>query len=166
MNTKPTSTPVQLEYKNVYIRSALPSDIEDVGDNMREIDKLECLLSSGTRPRDAIRTGLENDFHTWSICSNKTKKPLACFGVGPLMPNETNYIWLLCTDDLIKESGSEFAKASKAWVKFIVNHYQLPCVNEVHTENTLALRWLKWCGAIVEEPKENDFSLFTIHPNE
>ena len=166
MNSKPTSIPVHLEYKNVYIRSALPSDIEEVGDNMREIDKMECMLYSGTSPRDAIRHGLETDFHTWSICSNKTKKPLACFGVGPLMPEHTNYIWLLCTDDLIKESGREFAKASRAWVKFIVNHYQLPCVNEVHIENTHALRWLKWCGATIADPQENDFSLFIIHPNE
>lgn len=160
------STPVQLEYKNVYIRSARPSDIEDVGDNMRHIDKLECLLSSGTTARNAIKHGLENDYHTWTICSNNTKKPLACFGIGPVQPEHTNYIWLLCTDDLVKESGREFAVASKAWVKFLVNQYKLPCVNEVYTKNTLAMRWLEWCGASFEEPDEKDFSLFIIYPNE
>lgn len=165
MNLKQTSTPVRLEYKTVYIRSSRPSDISDVGDNLRSMDKLECLLHSGVSPREAIRNGMETDYHTWTICSNNTKKPLACFGIGPVQPEHTNYIWLLCTEDLITETGREFVVASREWVKHLVNRFKLPCVNEVYSKNTTAIRWLKWCDAVIEEPNEKDFSLFIIYPN-
>ena len=163
---KQTSTPAQLEYNTVFIRTARPSDIEDVGDNMRQMDKMECLLHSGVGPRDAIRRGFETDFHTWTICSKETKKPLACFGIGPVPAHDFNYIWMLCTDDLLEVTGREFVKASKAWVTFLVNHYNRPCMNEVYIKNTLAMRWLKWCGATFNEPDEKEFSLFTITPND
>lgn len=165
MNSKPTSTPVQLEYKSVYIRSARKSDCADVGANLRHIDKLECLLTSGVSPAQALTVGLEQDFHTWTICENETHTPLACFGIGELVKDDSNYIWLLSTDRLLEVAGFEFARASKAWVRFIVNHYKLPCVNRVHVNNTVAIRWLKWCGAKFAGDSSSDFLSFQINPS-
>lgn len=165
MNSKPTSTPVQLEYKSVYIRSARKEDCEEVGRNMRHIDKLECLLTSGSSPTAAVKTGLENDYHTWTICEKETHTPLACFGIGELVKDDSNYIWLLSTNRLLDVAGFEFARASRAWVSYIVNHYKLPCVNHVHVHNTIAIRWLKWCGAEFFEDFSNDFLSFQINPS-
>ena len=165
MNSKPTSTPVQLEYNNVYIRSSRELDCEEVGRNMRHIDKLECLLTSGSNPIDAVKTGLKHDYHTWTICEKETNTPLACFGIGQIVKDDSNYIWLLSTDRLLEVAGFEFAKASKAWVQFIVNHYKLPCFNRVHVHNTVAIRWLKWCGAEFSEDTSTDFLSFQITPS-
>ena len=165
MNSKPTSTPVQLEYNNVYLRSARKSDCEEVGINMRHIDKLECLLTSGSTPTQALSLGLQQDYHTWTICAKDDHAPLACFGIGQCVKDTTNYIWLLSTDRLLQVAGFEFAKASKAWLSFIVNHYELPCVNHVHVQNTTAIRWLKWCGAEFSEDSTSDFLSFQINPS-
>lgn len=165
MNSNPTSIPVQLEYNNVYIRSTRTSDCEEVGVNMRHIDKLECLWSSGSSPTHALLLGLKQDYHTWTICAKDDKEPLACFGIGELIKGKTNYIWLLSTDRLLKVAGFEFAKASKVWLSFIVNHYKLPCVNKVHTHNTTTVRWLKWCGASFSDEPESDFLSFQINPS-
>ena len=166
MNSKPTSTPVQLEYNNVYLRSARNSDCAEVGTNMRHVDKLECLLTSGASPTQAVSLGLKQDYHTWTICEKETHTPLACFGIGEILKDDSNYIWLLATDRLLEVAGFEFAKASKAWVQFIVNHYKLPCVNRVHIQNTVAIRWLKWCGAKFTDSPTSDFLSFQINPNE
>ena len=155
------STPVQLEYKTAYIRRATPDDCVAVGENMRAIDKLEC---SGASPVDAVLKGLETDYLTFTIVSQDTDEPLACFGIGPATPNETNYIWLLTTDRLFDVTGLEFARASKAWVTFIVNLYGLPCVNYIHPENTTVKRWLQWCGATFSEPLSSGLIPFQITP--
>ena len=165
MNSKSTSIPVQIEYNNAYIRAARKSDCDEVGVNMRHIDKLECELTSGSTPTQALELGLAQDFQTWTICDKKDRTPLACFGIGELIKDETNYIWLLTTDRLFQVAGFEFAKASKAWLSFIVNHYNLPCVNHVHVQNTLAIRWLKWCGAEFSDDDSSDFLSFQINPS-
>ena len=165
MNSKPTSIPVQLEYNNVYIRSARKSDCDEVGANMRHIDRLECLWTHGSSPTQALLLGLKQDYHTWTICDTDDHTPLACFGIGELIKDETNYIWLLSTERLLTVAGFEFAKASKVWLHFIVNHYKLPCVNQVHTHNTTTVRWLKWCGADFSEDVSSGFLSFQINPS-
>jgi hypothetical protein len=132
---------------------------------MRHIDKLECLLTSGSTPTQALDLGLKQDYHTWTICAKDDHAPLACFGIGELIKDNTNYIWLLSTDRLLQVAGFEFAKASKAWLSFIVNHYKLPCVNHVHVQNTTAIRWLKWCGAEFSDDDSTDFLSFQINPS-
>lgn len=157
------STPVQLEYKTAYIRSASKEDCVYVGQNMREIDKLEC---SEDNPVDSVLKGLSTDYATFTIFSRETDTPLACFGIGPLTPNETNYIWLLTTSDIFDVTGIEFAKASKAWIEFIVSLYGLPCVNDIHPDNHIVKRWLGWCGATFGSLNQNSGMIpFQIKPS-
>ena len=161
------STPERTEYNSGYIRPTTDEDCLTVAADMRHIDQLECLLSQNAmRPLNALRHGLKHDFETWTVCSRKDDEAMACFGVGPLYKDETNYIWLLCTDRLLEEASFEFAKASRKWVSYLVNKYKLPCVNQVHCYNYAAIRWLKWCGAEFDHTIPSDFIPFQLNPSE
>lgn len=154
---------MQTEFNRVHIRQTTEDDIPQVAENMRVIDRLECLLSGNCSPTYALKAGLCTDFETYTILSNTSDKPLAIFGIGP-MSKTHHYLWLLGTDDLITEAGFQFARESRKWVDYLVNKYGLPCFNRVHKDNRIAIRWLRFCNAELGDPVD-DFIPFTLYPS-
>ena len=154
---------MRAEFNRVHIRWAEKEDLPHIAENMRAIDRLECLLGGGRHPIDALTAGFRTDFETYTILSNDTDEPLAVFGVGP-MSEEAHYVWLLGTDALIPKAGFQFARESRKWVSHIVNKHGLPCFNRVHKDNLIAIRWLRFCNAEFGEPIY-DFIPFTLYPS-
>lgn len=154
---------MQAEFNRVHIRRTVEDDLPRVAENMRAIDRLECLLGGDRPPIDALTAGLRADFETYTILSNDTDEPLAIFGIGP-MSETAHYVWLLGTDALLPEAGFQFARESRKWVSYLVNKHGLPCFNRVHKDNLIAIRWLRFCSAEFGEPIY-DFIPFTLYPS-
>ena len=123
-------------------RLATMDDIPYLAENLREADKAEVYASSGHTAQEALEEafGVPNDGIWVGVYKGK---PEIIFGVTKAHEG-LGFPWMLCTDKL-KESPKEFIQKCKRWVKGF--SLQTPTmVNFVHAENTLHIRWLKWCG--------------------
>ena len=67
------------------------------------------------------------------------------FGVTPLFgePGIGN-VWLLGSDE-IADISTQFLRQSRKWLSRIAENYEA-LTNEVHADNTLPHRWLKFWG--------------------
>ncbi len=70
--------------------------------------------------------------------------PFAMFGVGQV--ENQAYIWCLGTES-VSDNAYDFLKASREWTQRLTKPYGAT-FNFVHEENSTALKWLKFCGAI------------------
>jgi len=134
--------------------------VEHIATHMRYHDVLEVEAHNFT-PHAALECALRLDIETYTIVDHNDV-PYGMFGCGA--GHEGFYIWMLGTND-VKKYRRIFIKHSRAWVWGFVGIYE-KVYNYVHTENKLAMRWLRWCGAEFEEPiliNDQPFSKFTIN---
>jgi hypothetical protein len=71
--------------------------------------------------------------------------------------------WMLATDD-IRAIGREFLLGSHGEVDRMRKSYAL-LINNVHSKNTLSMRWLKWLGFIIDPTPagpDGQFLTFTM----
>ena len=148
------------EYKSGHkIVVAHPRHIPYLAQNIRKADLLEVACMSGN-PKKAFEQALENDIATLTVLDPQDI-PYAMFGVGKC--NEETYIWMLGTNDVTKYKF-EFLKRCRDWVWAFVDEYE-EVFNFVHVENTLAIKWLRWCKATFSNEFEingQKFMKFTI----
>lgn len=124
------------------IVEATREHIEQIYPFMRKADQIE-VACMGHTPKEALENGFENDDVTltaldpWGV-------PFAMFGVGQV--NDLAYIWWLGTDS-VTDHAYDFIKSSRKWTQMLTKPYGAT-FNFVHEENKLAIKWLKFCGAI------------------
>ena len=75
---------------------------------------------------------------------DKDNVPFAMFGVGQV--DDLAYIWCLGTDS-VSDNAYDFLKASREWTQRLTKPYGAT-FNYVHQDNHVALKWLRFCGAI------------------
>jgi hypothetical protein len=115
--------------------------IEAMSPFIRDIDLLE-VSAMGHTPSEAMHIGLKQDDVTLTAL-DEYKEPIAMFGVGQVM--NLAYIWCLGTHG-VSDNAYQFIKASRSYVKALSKPYK--CVhNFVHKDNTMAINWLRFCGA-------------------
>jgi len=134
---------VKNTYGDCKIVTATEDHIEVISSEMRPGDQLECSCF-GFSPKDALYFALSRDDKTYTALDGN-EVPFLMFGAGTRKEDDSSYIWLLGTDGLFKNSR-QFARASRPWVKHLVEPYGVVS-NLVHKENTPAVRWLRFCGA-------------------
>lgn len=120
----------------------------------RRVDVRECGAHSGRTPQESVRIGFEKSVMCWVITLNES--PIGAIGVvrnGALV-NGTGIPWLLGT----KELGLNSA-VKRAWIKRSSEFLDLMFTvfskleNMEDLRNKVSLRWLKWLGFTLDEPK-------------
>ena len=120
---------------------ATEDHIEAMCPFIRDIDLLE-VNAMGHTPLQAMKTALKQDDVTLTAL-DEYKEPFAMFGAGQV--NKIAYIWCLGTHGL-SDNAYQFIKSSRSYVRALSKPYK--CVfNFVHKDNTLAINWLRFCGA-------------------
>ena len=126
-------------------------DIKFILDNLRNQDRNELFSIYGDSWKNTVfRNVLNiNEDYCWIEYSNDNQ-PILMYGI---VPNENNVgvIWMLSTQDITKEQVS-FLRRAKEFIAEGSEKFSLLC-NFVHSDNILAIKWLKWLGFVVESPK-------------
>lgn len=114
---------------------------------MRAEDVAEVMALGALTPRAALDLSLSHHGDTWTATFDG--EPVAIFGVIPVsILSNAAIAWLLGTDLLVKHWRA-FARVSISVLAEVHGRYPV-LVNATHTENTLAIRWLRWLGAKVD----------------
>jgi hypothetical protein len=142
---------------NIAVRKATKSDAEFIGAHLREADIVE-LLAAGSAPATCVpesfamsrmcRVATVDDIPAiiWGVC-DAVDEP----GVG--VP------WMLATDGIMQISR-DFIRGCAAQMDDMRRGYHL-LANAVHSDNRIALRWLRWLGFDVScETDERGFLPF------
>lgn len=149
-----TERKIYYNKNRVIVRESQLSDIMIMGDNLRETDKNEIWASHHHTPEEALLLSFNSAISCFTV-ENKGV-PVALFGISPftLLDNKAN-IWLLGTDSfdaLIKKNRKEFIRESKIFIGLLLEQYPL-LENYVWEGNRASIKWLRLCGAILEESK-------------
>lgn len=141
---------------------AAPEHIEVIAANMREADRREVWASHRHTPGQALERSLGRSELAWTCFVHS--QPAFMWGVsrqGSLI-SRTGAPWLLGTSAIF-EVRREFLKQSRAYVDLMQERFPR-LENFVHAENRLSIRWLKWCGFVLDDIPElinyEDFFLF------
>lgn len=131
-------------------RFAKREDIAAVADKMRNIDRTELELASGLQPLEALEKSFE--LSLYCRCIEVDGEPAAIFGVRkPFVLNSKGLIWLLGTDKMTRIKNN-FVKNCMQYINEGFDYVD-SLENYVWIENKLSIRWLKWCGFKLDEPK-------------
>ena len=109
---------------------------------MRRADQIE-IACMGHEPRQALLNALENDDVTLTGLDAEGV-PVMMFGVG--QTGAQAYIWCLSTYGIL-DNSYQFLKGSREWTQRLTKPYGAT-FNFVHEDNHVAIKWLKFCGAI------------------
>ena len=138
---------------------AAPEHSAVIAANMREADKREVWASDSWLPLPAVSKSLAMSVEAWTCFVEGS--PAFMWGVarqGNILA-DVGIPWLLGTD-AISKVDREFIRQSRAYVDRMHRHFHR-LENIVHAENTLSIRWLKWCGFSIEkEPVERNGEMF------
>jgi len=135
---------------NTIVRTSKEKDVDSLAINIREADIQEIWKSHHIKPRAALLGGFKESELCFTIERNKT--PIAMFGIYPqtLLGNSA-MVWLLASPELEKVQRA-FIKRSRYFIKGMLQRYSI-LENWVDAKNTQSIKWLRWCGAKIEEAK-------------
>ena len=140
------------------IRVTTQAHIDELGGNLREMDKVEVACFKST-PDAALNSAFNNDDVTLTVMT-KDENVMAIFGAG----NKADpYIWMLGSSE-VETYSKDFLRHCRKWVWSLTEMYG-QVSNYIHAENFICLKWLEWCGATLSEPLNIDgetFRKFTI----
>jgi len=134
---------------NILIRSAEIEDINSLKTTMRIYEAQEVYASHCHTPEEALK-------HSFSISDEKftliyNGEVMAMFGVSLDPLSENGSIWML-TSEKIESIWFRFLKLSRNVIKTLSAVHPI-LYNYVDQRHTLAVDWLKWCGATIFEAK-------------
>jgi hypothetical protein len=133
------------------VRDAEMNDVFQLANNLRESDTQEIWKSHHIKPEAALLGGFQESELCFTV--ERNEKPIAMFGICPpqtLLGNSA-IIWLLASPELEKVQRA-FIKRSRYFIKEMLQRYSM-LENWVDVKNIQSIKWLRWCGAKIEEPK-------------
>jgi RimJ/RimL family protein N-acetyltransferase len=148
------------------ILPASPEHVPPVAADMRAADRREVWASHRHTSEEALRASLDMSELAWTCLVEGV--PAFMWGAGRKgsLLSFTGAPWLLGTDLFFKASRGlhrEFLRQCPAYVERMQERFPR-LENFVHAENSLSIRWLKWCGFTLEETPVKihgeDFYLF------
>ncbi len=131
----------------VTIRPSRHDDVLYLKDRLRKSDVDEIWSSVRLSPENALIHSRKGSPLCQTVLFHGN--PVAMFGVAPDINGSS--AWFLSTDELDKMWLS-FLRMSKTCIKMMLNEAPI-LYNWVDARNTRSVRWLKWCGAKVEDAK-------------
>lgn len=133
------------------LRESIQSDAVSLAPKLRDIDKLECecvgstaeisLLSPFTLPDSVVLSGINEDEEVILMCG---------ISKCPVTP-EMGVIWMLASPKIYNHRR-EIIKLSKPTIAKLSEGYKA-VYNMIHKDNKLSIRWLEWCGFIVDKTR-------------
>jgi hypothetical protein len=127
-------------------RGHLPAIAAD----MRLADRREVQASSGLDPLSSLRWSLDNSALAWTGWVDG--EPVAIWGVASVgLLSTQGAPWLLGTTALERHQ-IPFLRRNKAFIACMRAQFAT-LANHVDNRNTLSMRWLRWLGFEIEEPK-------------
>lgn len=134
--------------RNVEIAPATDEAVEYVAQNMRLADIAELWALSRLAPAAALHASV--GLTKYPYVAYHAGEPLAIFGVNSGILGDVGVPWLLGTDKVRRHAGDLLAMTPQ----FLRHHLGLyrRLENEVHAENTDAVRYLTWAGFNLSEP--------------
>lgn len=131
----------------VTYRTPTPDDLISVAARMRVADAMEVAAAAGHTPIQALSAAVQTS--TFSFTAVIDGVPEGVFGI--VSRGVTAEIWMLGTDDLVKDPAlfmSETSRVIDQWAtQFSVLH------NFVDDENVVAKEWLTRVGFTLAEPR-------------
>jgi len=159
-----TETKIYYNKNRVMVREAQISDVLIMGGNLREADKDEVWASHHYTSENALLFS----FNSSTFCFTVENKgvPVAMFGISPFtLLDDKASIWLLAADSFdtwIKKNRKEFIRQSKVFIKFMLEQYPL-LENYVDIRNIPSVKWLRICGAKIEDAKPYGIEKLPFH---
>lgn len=133
----------------VKIRKTRWSDVVELAQNIRPIDKKEIELISGHTPLEALKQGFECSYYCRTILYKG--RVIGIFGAAKVCILSLNaQIWLLGATDFFTIRRDLLLK-SKFYIKKMMKNV-IELENYVWIGNKASLRWLKWCGFEFDTP--------------
>ena len=130
------------------VRRSLKSDSEYLSKHLRQCDIDEVWASHNVTPKEALDSGFEKSVFCLTV---ENGNPIAMFGINPKsILGQEAVVWFLASDDL-ERIQYKFLKYSRKFIKMMLDFYPY-LDNYVDDRNTKSIKWLKMCGATVEEP--------------
>jgi hypothetical protein len=132
---------------------ATQAHIDAMKGRLRTVDAEECMAATGTEQDRALQQAYDISSICW-IGLDSRGVPCAAFGVARLsLLGGTGVPWLLATDEILTDPGARrlFRSVSRYYVRAMLSRYNR-LENYVLARNTVAIRWLKWCGFNMDAP--------------
>lgn len=138
-------------------------DVKYILDNLREVDRIECIDSKGENYKEVIYEEImKTDFDC--LIGEDDENAVVMGGVWATDPNipDVGCVWLLSTDEVEKHQVSLLRHLKKEFARYD-ERYSIVC-NYIHNSNMQAKRWLEWIGFkfdnIIGIPKKENFTFF------
>lgn len=124
--------------------------IEKIAKNARQADIDEFYSLSLSTPSDIMSISLRLSERSWTAIANGC--PIAMFGVTRKgMLSNVGIPWLISTN-YVDDNQKEFIVKCKNNFHLLANGFS-KLENYVDSNNVKAIRWLKWLGFTICEPK-------------
>lgn len=129
---------------------ATSARVEHVAAHLRAADRAELAITSpGEDPAAVLRDSVQGA--RLAIVAAVDGVPAIVYGVSPTPDPYIGSVWMLSTKDLHRVRR-QFIERCRAEVRLMQQHYPV-LTNEVHRENTLAIRWLEWLGFTIDRAR-------------
>ena len=140
----------------ITIREATPEDICYIADHLRMADQIEIRLAQSEEPAVAVRACCLDS--NWARCALVDGVPTVLYGVNSTDIPECGSPWMIGTDDIAK-IGRQVLAGSREGIAEMRQAYRF-LFNQVHRDNAISIKWLKWLGFQVDETPTGPFNEF------
>jgi hypothetical protein len=124
---------------------------------LRAQDVAELAITSpGTPVSDILREAVNLSFYAELI--RLDGQAAIVYGVVPTHLYGVGAIWMLATDDIERMRG--YVKKNSRDKVAMLNRMFPVLMNYVHADNSVAIRWLAWCGFDVYAPDVHGLCYF------
>ncbi len=125
--------------------------IQFIADNMRAEDIIEVYAAGRHTPIEALEMSMKNSRRSVVVYDNDDV-PLAilCIVLRDFLSG-VGVPWLLSTEQALKHKR-QFLELSPPVIQEMLDMCP-KLVNYVHADNKLSIRWLRWLGFTIEDPK-------------
>lgn len=133
----------------IIVRRAIKDDVEFLCDKLRQSDVNEVWASSHKTPEEALTYSLDKSIFALTIVNSN---PIGMFGIAPdIILGDKASVWFLASDEL-ESIGRRFIKNSRRFIDIMLDYYPY-LFNFVDERNQESIKWLRLCGATIEEPQ-------------
>lgn len=134
----------------VDVRQARLDDAAELAANLRDQDRAELDACGHTDHERVIRLSINTSLLCWT--ARVDGEMAAIFGVAPLgsVLDSRGVPWMLGTD-LVPRHRRILARLAPGYIAAMLETYP-HLLNQVHAKNTVATRWLRKMGFVLQRP--------------
>lgn len=130
------------------VRDATEKDIDVLANEMSAENVKEIFVAHHITPRQAISMAVKDS--VVSLVVLHEGRPVGIFGIINPKVDKAE-IYFLVTNDFVK-IGRVFLKYARNFIDYFLGQYKI-LDGYVFNENVKSITWMKYCGAVIEEPE-------------